>query len=83
MESRKKRALEGRIAAAKLAYDRPHPQHIANGDELKYRFAKDDNSPVRQGRASHLTNYTKGLPHQPTDGLISQSRSLSAVCSRD
>ncbi len=33
MESRKKRALEGRIAAAKLAYDRPHPEHIANGSK--------------------------------------------------
>ncbi|MEL6814163.1 MAG: vanadium-dependent haloperoxidase [Cyanobacteria bacterium J06598_3] len=70
MESRKKRALEGRIAAAKLAYDRVHPQHIANGDELKYRFDKDDKQPERQGRASHLANYTKGLPHHESDGLV-------------
>ncbi|MGB3299208.1 MAG: vanadium-dependent haloperoxidase [Phormidesmis sp.] len=70
MESRKKRALEGRIAAAKLAYDRPHPEHIANGDELKYRFEHNDELPERQGRASHLANYTKGLPHHPSDGLV-------------
>jgi len=70
MESRKKRALEGRIAAAKLAYDRPHPEHIANGDELKYRFEHDDELPERQGRASHIANYTKGLPHHPSDGLV-------------
>ena len=38
MQSRKHFALEGRIAAAKLAYDRIHPEHHANGDELKYRF---------------------------------------------
>ncbi|MEL7350626.1 MAG: vanadium-dependent haloperoxidase [Cyanobacteria bacterium J06649_5] len=70
MESRKKRALEGRIAAAKLAYDRMHPQHIANGDELKYRFEANDALPERQGRASHLANYTKGLPHHDGDGLV-------------
>ena len=38
MESRKARALETRIAAAKLAYDRPHSEHRANGEELRYRF---------------------------------------------
>jgi len=70
MESRKKRALDGRIAAAKLAYDRAHPQHIANGDELKYRFEHDDDLPERQGHASHLANYTKGLPHHQEDGLV-------------
>ena len=70
MDSRKKRALEGRIAAAKLAYDRPHPEHIANGDELKYRFEHNDDLPERQGRASHIANYTKGLPHHPSDGLV-------------
>ena len=70
MDSRKKRALEGRIAAAKLAYDRPHPEHIANGDELKYRFEHNDELPARQGRASHIANYTKGLPHHSSDGLV-------------
>ncbi|MEM9087730.1 MAG: vanadium-dependent haloperoxidase [Cyanobacteria bacterium P01_F01_bin.53] len=70
MESRKKRALEGRIAAAKLAYDRPHPKHIANGEELKYRFGNDNEPPERQGQASHLANYTKGLPHEHSDGLV-------------
>ena len=70
MQSRKHLALEGRIAAAKLAYDRIHPEHYANGDELKYRFDRDDELPERQSKPSHIANYTKGLPHQEADGLL-------------
>lgn len=68
MESRKTRALETRIAAAKLAYDRPHAQHLANGEELRYRF--DEGSTARGSKPSHLANYTKGLSHDEKDGLI-------------
>ena len=38
MTARKQEALNRRIAAAKLAYDRPHASQQANGEELKYRF---------------------------------------------
>ncbi|MGC1307353.1 MAG: vanadium-dependent haloperoxidase [Phormidesmis sp.] len=69
MESRKKQALDLRTAAAKLAYDRPHAQHKANGEEMRYRFDEVSN-PDRGTRSSHLANYTKGLPHDETDGLI-------------
>ena len=68
MNARKQEALERRIAAAKLAYDRPHPRQQANGEELKYRFDEPDTE--RGGKASHLANYTKGLPHHEKDGLI-------------
>lgn len=67
-KSRKQQALSARIAAAKLAYDRPHAQQQANGEELKYRF--DEPCTERGGKASHLANYTKGLPHHEKDGLI-------------
>ena len=67
MESRKARALETRIAAAKLAYDRPHSEHRANGEELRYRF---DEGTIRDGKPSYLASYTKGLPHHEKDGLI-------------
>ena len=70
MQSRKNLALEGRIAAAKLAYDRIHPEHYSNGDELKYRFEHSDSAPERQGLPSHIANYTKGLPHHHEDGLL-------------
>ena len=68
MTSRKQDALERRIAAAKLAYDRPHAPQQANGEELKYRFDEPDTE--RGGKASHLANYTKGLPHHEKDGLV-------------
>jgi hypothetical protein len=68
MESRKQQALDVRIAAAKLAYDRPHAEQEANGEEFSYRF--DGTDPARGGKSSHLANYTKGLPHNEVDGLI-------------
>ena len=34
---RKQQSLDVRIAAANLAFNRPHPPHIANGDEQKFR----------------------------------------------
>ncbi|MEL6604470.1 MAG: vanadium-dependent haloperoxidase [Cyanobacteria bacterium J06614_10] len=68
MESRKQQALDRRIAAARLAYERPHAQQQANGEELRYRFDEPDTE--RGASASHLANYTKGLPHHEKDGLI-------------
>lgn len=37
MESRKSQALNVRISAAELAASRPHPRHVANDDEQKFR----------------------------------------------
>jgi len=68
MTARKQEALDRRIAAAKLAYDRPHAAQKSNGEELKYRF--DELDTERGSKASHLANYTKGLPHHEKDGLI-------------
>ncbi|MBE7381480.1 MAG: vanadium-dependent haloperoxidase [Leptolyngbya sp. SIO1E4] len=75
MESRRSQALNVRIEAAKVAFNREHPPHEANGEELQYRFAKPDSdaSPedvIRGGKPSHIANYTKGLPHREDDGLI-------------
>ncbi|MGB3788120.1 MAG: vanadium-dependent haloperoxidase [Phormidesmis sp.] len=71
MESRKQQALNVRIAAAKLAYDRPHAEQQANGEEFSYRF--DGTDPERGSKSSHIANYTKGLPHNEVDGLICNS----------
>lgn len=65
-QPRKKQALKVRIAAAKLAADRPHPIHVANDDELKFRH-------VRTDVPSYLMSYTKGLPHDKNTGLILNS----------
>jgi len=54
-------AAEIRKAAADLAEKRPHPAHIANGDEQKFRQC---------GSPSYLASFTKGLPHDASTGLI-------------
>ena len=59
---RKQQSLDVRTAAAELAFNRPHPPHISNGDEQKFRSA--------DGKPSYLASYTKGLPHDRDTGLI-------------
>jgi len=61
---RRLQALEVRRQAAELASARPHPEHLSNGEEFRYR---DNNN-----RPSHIANYTKGLPHNDR-GLLSDA----------
>ncbi len=56
--TRKKMALEARISAAELAATRNHPDHISNGNELKFRHGKSQNY-----APSYLASFTKGIPH--------------------
>ena len=58
---RRQVARDVRITAAELATNRPHPRHIDNGDEQKFR---DDSQPT------YLASYTKGLPHDEITGPI-------------
>ncbi len=45
--------------------------HRTNGEELRYTFDIAGETPERRrGNPSHIANYTKGLPHDPVDGLI-------------
>lgn len=53
---RRKEALRVRVSAAELANERVHPQHIANGDELRI--------------PQYAASFTKGLPHDRETGLI-------------
>lgn len=64
---RRQKALEVRIAAAKLAANRPHPRHIDNGDEQKFR-RPDGEKPGKT--PSYLASFTKGLLHEPDTGLV-------------
>ena len=59
---RKQEARNTRISAAELAADRPHPRHIANDDETKFRNKKS--------KPSYLASFTKGLPHDEKTGLV-------------
>ncbi|MGB0330874.1 MAG: bromoperoxidase [Planctomycetota bacterium] len=55
---RRQEAHRVRVAAAELAESRPHPQHLANGDEQ--RFAS----------SAFAMSFTKGLEHCPETGLL-------------
>jgi hypothetical protein len=59
---RKIDAREHRETAAKIAHDRQHPVHVANGEERAYRDAH-----------SFMT-FTKGLPHDPASGLVRDAK---------
>ncbi|MEL7022274.1 MAG: vanadium-dependent haloperoxidase [Pseudomonadota bacterium] len=64
-ESRRQSAYDVRVAAAQVARDRVHPEHVANGDEQKFR--RDDSG---SNIPSYLISYTKGLPHDHKTGLV-------------
>jgi len=65
MSKRRENALKKRQLAANTAANRPHPKHVANGDEQKFRkLFGGKNRPV------HLMSFTKGLPHDYDTGLI-------------
>ena len=60
MKSRKLEALKIRRDAAKLASLRKHPQHVNNEEENRYS----------SDRLTYLGNFTKGLPHDSSTGII-------------
>ncbi|MEA5509482.1 vanadium-dependent haloperoxidase [Crocosphaera sp. UHCC 0190] len=62
MDDRRIEALRIRRDAAEVASERPHPLHISNGEEFRYR--NSENKPT------HLANYSKGLPHCEKTGVI-------------
>ena len=64
-ESRRKQALQRRIAAAQLAADRVHPPHLSNSDETKFRREIGGNQ-----ESSYLGSFTKGLQHDERTGLV-------------
>lgn len=62
-DHRRQKALDVRVSAAELAFHRPHPRHIANGDEQKFRHDMD-------AKPSYLASFTKGMPHDANSGLL-------------
>lgn len=56
--NRKQTVFDIRVCAAKVAKDRVHPAHQANGDEQRYKDAR------------YFMSFTKGLPHNPKTGLL-------------
>ncbi len=58
MTDRRQDAFNYRVAAAETAKSRPHPTHLANGDEQRYASDR------------YAMSFTKGLEHDHKDGLI-------------
>ena len=56
--NRREAAFEGRVSAARMARDRVHPDHTANGDEQRY------------ATAHYPMSFTKGLNHNSATGLV-------------
>ncbi|MEM7792450.1 MAG: vanadium-dependent haloperoxidase [Verrucomicrobiota bacterium] len=67
---RREAARNVRISAADLAEKRPHPPHIANGDEQKFRHPNPCKKSSRKEVPSYLASFTKGLPHCKRTGLV-------------
>jgi hypothetical protein len=63
---RRELAYETRVSAAKIARDREHPDHQANGDEQRY------------AHANYAMSFTKGLEHNSTTGLIENRQHFEA-----
>ena len=71
--ARRVKALQIRRNAAKIANLREHPPHVNNGEECRYRFG-DKNLTELKNKPTHIANFTKGLPHNETTGIIINPR---------
>lgn len=65
MSKRSESAFETRQLANSTAKNRPHPKHITNDDEQKFRRVING-----KDKPSHLMSFTKGLPHDYDTGLL-------------
>lgn len=68
MSTRQQEARDLRYAAADLAAGRDHPRHLNNGEEFHYRDPRADAPTFNL--PTYLASFTKGLPHNPDDGLL-------------
>ncbi|MEM9777953.1 MAG: bromoperoxidase, partial [Chloroflexota bacterium] len=66
---RRERARQIRYTAADLAFNRPHPRHVANDDEQKFRRVIEEKG-ENNNKPSYLTSFTKGMPHDYKTGLL-------------
>ncbi|MEM9568559.1 MAG: vanadium-dependent haloperoxidase [Cyanobacteria bacterium P01_E01_bin.34] len=67
---RRQSARQVRIDAADLAFQREHPPHISNGEEILYRIDRTTPKGDVSSKPSHIANFTKGLPHNLETGVI-------------
>ena len=70
MSKRRENAFATRQLANETAKSRPHPQHVSNDDEQKFRITVRDKFGKESDTPCHLMSFTKGLPHNFKTGLI-------------
>ncbi|MEO0942709.1 MAG: vanadium-dependent haloperoxidase [Cyanobacteria bacterium J06642_12] len=70
---RRQSARQIRIDAADLAFQREHPPHVNNGEEVQYRIDTETATGGQLNTPSHIANFTKGLPHDVTTGIITSA----------
>ncbi len=74
MSLRRETSQNLRNLAARTAYARPHHRHQENADEQRFRHcastASAHGGSAEEEQASYLSAFTKGLPHNPTTGLV-------------
>jgi hypothetical protein len=63
---RRTAAKQVRDDASQMAYDREHPKHRSNGDEQRY------------ATVNYAMSFTKGLEHDPSNGLIQNPNDFRA-----
>ena len=71
--NRRQSARQIRIDAAELAFQRVHPLHVSNGEELQYRIDLETTTGGQLNTPSHIANFTKGLPHDVSTGIITSA----------
>lgn len=49
-----------------MANQRPHPRHLSNSDELRFRHKEGEHKNL----PSYLMSFTKGMPHNHETGLL-------------
>ncbi len=73
MDYRREQSFNKRMEAARMAKDRPHKNHLSNGDELKFRHTthtEDCHDGSLKDKPSYFVSFTKGLPHNKDTGLV-------------
>ena len=75
MKTRRQLAQNLRDDASQTAFNREHPKHVSNGEEYRYRrvLEKDCGGGVPRlidAGPTHLTNFSKGLPHAADGSLL-------------
>jgi hypothetical protein len=67
-DSRRTLSSKVREEAAEIAFLRPYPDHLTNGEESAYRNL--DNTSPDYNKLNYIANHSKGLHHNQTTGIV-------------